>query len=186
MFLWPWNYQKSAVVPSTLCALLVHENKAPGLNADSKQQNSTESKLPIVVRKQPHRVNSCLLSGIQWCWGCHWAETREKLKAVILICWLLPAEGGHLPGKRRSSVWVAQQDGTTARTSIEQLNLSFKGKSKRAWVSSSILRSVFCSIKCIKSFLVRRLLWYFALKSISTALFSAMSKYCQLWCCCTL
>lgn len=55
-----------------------------------------------------------------------------KLKAVILICWLLPAEGGHLPGKRQSSVWVAQQDASTARTSIEQLNLSFKGKSKRS------------------------------------------------------
>lgn len=76
----------------------------------------------------------------------------DKLKAVILICWLLPAEGGHLPGKRRSSVWVAQQDGTTARTSIEQLNLSFKGKSKRAWVSCRILRTMFCSIKCIRVF----------------------------------
>lgn len=76
----------------------------------------------------------------------------DKLKAVILICWLLPAEGGHLPGKRRSSVWVAQQDGTTARTSIEQLNLSFKGKSKRAWISRSILRTVFWSIKCIRLF----------------------------------
>lgn len=48
-------------MPTNLCALLIHENKAPGLNIASKQKKSTEPKLPIVVQSQPRCVNSRLV-----------------------------------------------------------------------------------------------------------------------------
>lgn len=68
--LWPWNHQE---LVSILCSPLMHENETLSLNTESQQQKSTESKQPIVVRLQPNRLNSCLLSGIHWCWVCRWA-----------------------------------------------------------------------------------------------------------------
>lgn len=62
--LWPWNDQKSVCKPRVqLIYEIIKKKKAPGLNTESKQQKSTERKLPVVVRIQPHCVNSCLVSG---------------------------------------------------------------------------------------------------------------------------
>lgn len=118
------------------------------LGTNKKSQSSPISLLLLSRYSRIVLIAVCC----HYCWVSSLSRETGKLKAVILICWLLPAEGGNLPGERRSSVWVAQQDATTARTSIEQPNLSFKGKSKRASVSRSILRSVFWAIKCIRLF----------------------------------
>lgn len=58
------------------------------------------------------------------------AGQRGRWMAETLIWWLLRAEFGDLPNTKSSSVW----DGAFARSLNQQLNIPFKGKSRRAYI----------------------------------------------------
>lgn len=123
--LWPWNDQKSVCKPRVqLIYEIIKKKKLLVLTLRANNKSQLNANCPLLSG-----YSRIVLIAV-WCLVM--LSLSLGRETMTLICWLLPAEGGHLPGKRRSSVWVAQQDATTARTSIEQLNLSFKGKSKRA------------------------------------------------------
>lgn len=84
--LWPWNDQKKNQYPRRLRHWFMKiEPLVLTLRTNNKSQLNPNC--PVVVRIQPHCVNSCLVS--ERCWVCRWAgrQASWRLRFSFVDCY---------------------------------------------------------------------------------------------------